>query len=279
MKHSLKAAGVGAALFASIAMAGCGSGASSSSSSSSAKGSSSTSASAQAASSGKVEVFAAASLKNSGDDLKEAFKKSNPDIEITFDFDGSSGLVRKMEQGATPDVLITADKSTMDNATQNLEELKDVKTEVIATNKLVLVTAEGNPGKINSLDDLKNTDGVVAVCAAEVPCGKLAHQELKAHDITLKNATNESKVTDVSTKVTTGNADAGFMYTTDLADAKKKTNKDLGSIELTDLQNNEYPAAVTKHGSSSEAAQKFAEWLSSDEAQQILKEHGFGSAQ
>ena len=149
---------------------------------------------------------------------------------------------------------------------------------VLVTNKLVLVTAEGNPGKINSLDDLKTTEGVVAVCKEDVPCGTIAHQELKKHDITLKNATTESKVTDVATKVTTGNADAGFIYTTDLAAAKKK-GANLGSVELTDVERNEYPAALSKTGSSSEAAKKFNEWLkTSDEAKKILTDYGFSTA-
>ena len=139
------------------------------------------------------------------------------------------------------------------------------KRQVLVTNKLVLVTAEGNPGKINSLDDLKTTEGVVAVCKEDVPCGTIAHQELKKHDITLKNATTESKVTDVATKVTTGNADAGFIYTTDLAAAKKK-GANLGSVELTDVERNEYPAALSKTGSASEAAKKFNEWLKSSDA-------------
>ena len=109
-------------------------------------------------------------------------------------------------------------------------------------------------------------------------CGTIAHQELKKHDITLKNATTESKVTDVATKVTTGNADAGFIYTTDLAAAKKK-GANLGSVELTDVERNEYPAALSKTGSSSETAKKFNEWLkNSDEAKKILTEYGFSTA-
>ena len=88
----------------------------------------------------------------------------------------------------------------------------------------------------------------------------------------------ESKVTDVATKVTTGNADAGFIYTTDLAAAKKK-GANLGSIELTDVERNEYPAALSKTGSSSEAAKKFNEWLkTSDEAKKILTDYGFSTA-
>ena len=181
------------------------------------------------------------------------------------------------DRGEDADLLITADKKNMDKAAK-LDEFKGSKSEVIATNKLVLVTADGNPGKINSIDDLKNTDGTVAICKEDVPCGTLAHKELKDHNIELKNATNESNVAAVTTKVTSGSADAGFIYTTDLAAAKKK-GVNLGSVELTDVERNEYPAALSKTGSSSEAAKKFNEWLkNSDEAKKILTDYGFSTA-
>ena len=263
---------------ATLALTGCGATQSSSSSTASAGSSSSASAAGTQASSGKIQVFAAASLNNAGADLEKAYEAANPGVDITFVYEGSAKLVTQIEQGATPDMLITADTKNMDKA-KKLNEFSNSETNVLVTNKLVLVTAEGNPGKINSLDDLKTTEGVVAVCKEDVPCGTIAHQELKKHDITLKNATTESKVTDVATKVTTGNADAGFIYTTDLAAAKKK-GVNLGSVELTDVERNEYPAALSKTGSSSETAKKFNEWLkNSDEAKKILTEYGFNTAQ
>ena len=258
---------------ATLTLTGCGSSQASSSSTASA----SSSSAASQASSGKIQVFAAASLNNAGADLEKAYEAANPGVDITFVYEGSAKLVTQIEQGATPDLLITADTKNMDKA-KKLDQFSGSETNVLVTNKLVLVTAEGNPGKINSLDDLKTTDGVVAVCKEDVPCGTIAHQELKKHDITLKNATTEGKVTDVATKVTTGNADAGFIYTTDLAAAKKK-GVNLGSVELTDVERNEYPAALSKTGSSSETAKKFNEWLkNSDEAKKILTEYGFSTA-
>ena len=250
---------------ATLALTGCGS-------------SQASSSAASQASSGKMQVFAAASLNNAGADLEKAYEAANPGVDITFVYEGSAKLVTQIEQGATPDMLITADTKNMDKA-KKLDEFSGSDSTVLVTNKLVLVTAEGNPGKINSLDDLKTTEGVVAVCKEDVPCGTLAHEELKKHDITLKNATTEGKVTDVATKVTTGNADAGFIYTTDLAAAKKK-GVNLGSVDLPDVEPNEYPAALSKTGSSSETAKKFNEWLkNSDEAKKILTEYGFNTAQ
>ena len=99
-------------------------------------------------------------------------------------------------------------------------------------------------------------------------------------ELTHVRADGSAHMVDVTEKsVTTGNADAGFIYTTDLAAAKKK-GVNLGSVELTDVERNEYPAALSKTGSSSETAKKFNEWLkNSDEAKKILTEYGFNTAQ
>ena len=167
---------------ATLALTGCGA----------TQGSSSASATTSQTTSGKIEVFAAASLNNAGADLEKAYEAANPGVDITFVYEGSAKLVNQIEQGATPDLLITADTKNMDKA-KKLDQFSNSETNVLVTNKLVLVTAEGNPGKINSLEDLKTTEGVVAICKEDVPCGTIAHQELKKHDITLKNATTESR--------------------------------------------------------------------------------------
>lgn len=227
---------------------------------------------------GAVEVFAAASLNNAGAELEAAYEKANPGVDITFNFAGSSKLVQQIQEGATPDLLITADASTMSGALENTDELQGVSTEVIATNALVLATANGNPADITVLDDLTKQGVITALCAAEVPCGKLAHQELDGKNIVPATVTEEANVTDVSTKVATGEADAGFIYTTDAASIKKQ-DQDITVIDLPDLDRNEYPLAVTKSGADNEAAKNFAEWLAnSEEASAILTDYGFTTA-
>ena len=126
---------------ATLALTGCGATQSSSSSTAS--------ASSSQAASGKVEVFAAASLNNAGADLEKAYEAANPGVDVTFVYEGSAKLVNQIGQGATPDLLITADTKNMDKA-KKLDQFSNSETNVLVTNKLVLVTAEGNPGKITS---------------------------------------------------------------------------------------------------------------------------------
>ncbi|AGP31571.1 molybdate ABC transporter substrate-binding protein [Corynebacterium terpenotabidum] len=230
---------------------------------------------------GQVTVFAAASLKNVGDELAEAFAADGHDgAEITFNFAGSSKLVQQIEQGAEADLFISADESNMATATE-LPEFEDADPQVIATNRLVLATAPGNLGSITDLSDLKTNDKLrIALCADGVPCGTLAHEYLESAGVTLNNPTEEANVSDVATKVSTGDVDAGFIYSTDAQALQENLTDSQGQIIVLDLpgiEDNSYPAALTRDGEENQTAQDFLAWLQTDTAQEILAQYGFGS--
>ena len=130
-------AALSAVAAATLALTGCGSSQTSSSSTAS------VSATSQA-SSGKIQVFAAASLNNAGADLEKAYEAANPGVDITFVYEGSAKLRHPDRAGCNPDMLITADTKNMDKA-KKLGEFSGSDSTVLVTNKLVLVTAEGNP--------------------------------------------------------------------------------------------------------------------------------------
>ncbi|MGP9722459.1 molybdate ABC transporter substrate-binding protein [Corynebacterium sp. AOP40-9SA-29] len=226
-----------------------------------------------------VQVFAAASLNNAGDELAEAFAdEQGDDADITYNFAGSSALVQQIDQGADADVFISADEKNMDDALA-LDAFDGAEPEVIATNQLVLATAPGNPANITALDDLATTaDARLAICADGVPCGTLAHQLLedKGYDLANWTVSEEANVSDVATKVSTGEVDAGFMYATDAMALQKNSSEDITVVELDeDLEPNAYPAALTVDGQDNETAVEFLEWLSSDTARGILETYGF----
>ena len=230
-----------------------------------------------------VQVFAAASLNNAGDELAEAFAEEHGDgdgdgVDIRYNFAGSSALVQQIEQGADADLFISADEKNMGDALA-LDAFDGAEPEVIATNQLVLATAPGNPANITALDDLATTaDARLAVCADGVPCGTLAHELLdeKGYDLANWTVSEEANVSDVATKVSTGEVDAGFMYATDAMALQKNSGEEITVVELDDdLEPNAYPAALTVDGQGNEVAGEFLEWLSSDTARGILETYGF----
>ncbi|MDO4822213.1 MAG: molybdate ABC transporter substrate-binding protein [Rothia sp. (in: high G+C Gram-positive bacteria)] len=225
----------------------------------------------------EVQLFAAASLGAVGDELIAAYRQENPQVSITATYAGSSQLVTQMVEGATPDLLITADSTTMNQALEKVEDLAAATPETIATNALVLATAPGNPAAIDSLDDLAAPGVLTAICAEQVPCGHLAHQELTRQGVEPATSTEEANVSAVSTKVATGQVDAGFIYSTDATAISATDN--ITVITLPQVERNAYPLALTGSGQGKESTQNFANWLmASDVAAQILADYGFEPA-
>lgn len=134
-------------------------------------GCSSKSPSSQAsAASGKVIVFAAASLKPSFTQIGQQFKTQNPGFGVEFEFAGSSDLATQLTQGATADVFASADTAQMDTVSK--AGLLNGNPTNFASNTLVIVTAPGNPKKIGSFADLARPGLNVVTCQQPVPCGR-----------------------------------------------------------------------------------------------------------
>ncbi|ORT59373.1 molybdate ABC transporter substrate-binding protein [Streptomyces sp. CB03238] len=215
-----------------------------------------------------LTVLAAASLTNVFKTAGAAYEKAHPGTEITFSFAGSQELVAQVKQGAPADALVTADTKSMDSVRGETGT-----PAVIAKNRLVIATVEGNPKKIGELKDLADPQLKVVLAAPEVPAGKYSQKILDAQKITVKPVSQEPNVRAVLSKVELGEADAGLVYKTDADSAPDKVD----AVTIPDAQNaiTEYPAATLKDSKNAEAAAAFVAWLSSPEGQKILQDAGF----
>ncbi|MFJ5832791.1 molybdate ABC transporter substrate-binding protein [Streptomyces sp. NPDC093089] len=215
-----------------------------------------------------LTVLAAASLTDVFKTAGAAYEKSHPGTKITFSFAGSQELVAQVSQGSPADVLVTADTQSMDK----VEADTDTPT-IIAKNRLVIATGEGNPFKIDDLKDLASTELKVVLAAPEVPAGKYGKKILDAQKITVKPVSQEPNVRAVLSKVEMGEADAGLVYKTDAESAKDKVD----AVEIPDDHNAiaQYPATTLKDSENARAATAFVTWLSSPEGQKILQDAGF----
>ena len=220
---------------------------------------------------GKLVVFAAASLKKSFTDIGEQFKTDNPGADVEFNFAGSSDLVTQLTQGAPGDVFASADTKNMDKAAQG--GLLDGDPVNFASNTLTIVVAPGNPKKIASFADLTQPGLSVVVCAPQVPCGSATQKVEKATSVQLKPVSEESQVTDVLNKVTTGQADAGLVYVTDAQGAGDKVTP-VAFPESAEAVNT-YPIAVLKQSKNPELAHKFVDLVTGEAGQRALSAAGF----
>lgn len=215
----------------------------------------------------KVVVFAAASLTAAFKEIATA----NPQLDIAYTFDGSPTLVEQLNaKPDVADVLATADEANMAKATG--AGLISGTPTIFATNTAVLVTPPDNPGKITGLDS--SLDGKkLVVCAATVPCGAAARTIAQNAGFTLKPVSEEQKVTDVLGKVTSGDADAGIVFSTDAksAGAKVKTIQLPGADKVV----SKYPLGVSAKAPNAAGAKAFVDAVTSEKGRTILGSYGF----
>lgn len=219
-----------------------------------------------------LTVYAAASLTSSFEQIAEEFEAAHPRTDVRLSFGGSSDLVTQIQEGAQADVFASADLATMAKLTG--DDLADGAPESFATNTLEIAVPPGNPAGITGLPDLAAPGIDLVVCAPEVPCGAAAQSLADAAGVELSPASEEQSVTDVLAKVTSGEADAGLVYRTDVRSA----GEDVVGIEVPESSSvvNTYPIAVVAGSAESELAREFVDLVLGEAGQQVLADLGFG---
>jgi molybdate transport system substrate-binding protein len=255
-----------AALTAAAMLAGC-----SNSSSNSASTSGATSSPATVT--GDITVFAASSLKSAFTALGTQLEKGNPGTHVKFSFAGSSDLVAQLTGGAPADVFASADTATMTKVVD--ASLVAGNPVNFATNTLTIVTPPGNPKHIASFADLAKPGTQVVVCAPQVPCGAATKKVEAATGAALTPVSEESTVTDVLGKITSGQADAGLVYVTDAAGAGDKVT----AVAFPEAGGavNTYPIAVLKGSRNAATAQKFVDLVTGPDGRKVLAGAGFAA--
>jgi len=219
-----------------------------------------------------LTVFAAASLKKAFSEIGERFTTDNPGTVVEFSFAGSADLVTQLTQGAPADVVATADTKNMGRVVA--AGLLAGAPLNFATNTLTIVVAQGNPKKIGAFRDLAAPGLSVVVCAPQVPCGSATTKVEQATGVTLNPVSEESGVTDVLSKVLTGQADAGVVYVTDAQGAGDKVTavafpEAAGAV-------NTYPIGILGQATDPGLARKFVDLVTGEAGQKVLSAAGFG---
>jgi molybdate transport system substrate-binding protein len=210
-------------------------------------------------------VFAAASLT-------EVFEELAPDAR--FNFAGSDELALQIAEGAPADVYAAASPKYPDELF--VEDLVE-QPQVFATNSLVLIVPADDPAGIESVADLADQGVKLVVGAEGVPVGDYTRTVLEnmgESDVLGSVVSNEDDVKAVVAKVAQGEADAGFVYVTDVGPVKGQVR----TIALPEEAQArvEYPIAVVKDAPNPEAAQAFVELVLSDRGREALESAGFG---
>ena len=201
----------------------------------------------------ELYVFAAASMTETMDQIKEKYEAENP------------GIVPK-QMNALEEAGSLAEGSRID----------------LLENKVTLAVPEGNPKGIESFDQLsellKSGDVFLCMGNSDVPVGQytqkiFAFYELNEEELAKAGVlTYGSNVKEVTTQVKEGSVDCGIIYATDAFSA---------GLETVDSATKEmcgqviYPASVLKDSKNAEAAQAFLEYLTGSEASEVFESVGF----
>ena len=218
-----------------------------------------------------LTVYAASSLTETFTELGKKFEASHDGVKVTFSFGGSSDLVAQIQQGAPADVFASADTANMDKAVS--DDAVDGDPVDFASNTLEIATPPDNPAGVASLQDLAKSGTQTVICAPEVPCGAAAQKVQEAAGVTIKPVSEEQTVKDVLTKVTSGQADAGLVYVTDVKAAGDKV-KGITFPESSSAVNT-YPIAALADSKNADLAQEFLDLVTGTEGQSVLADAGF----
>lgn len=218
-----------------------------------------------------LTVFAAASLTGAFEQLGQEFEADHAGVDVQLSFAGSSDLVAQIQGGAPADVFASADEATMEKLTA--DDLVGTP-EAFATNVLEIAVPPGNPAGVATLQDLTKPGLNLVVCAPEVPCGAAAQQVAESAGLTLTPVSEEQSVTDVLNKVTSGEADAGLVYVTDV----KAAGDDVEGITFPESAGvaNVYPIATVTDSTNADLAQEFVDLVLGDDGRSVLAGFGFG---
>ncbi|TDA68565.1 MAG: molybdate ABC transporter substrate-binding protein [Clostridia bacterium] len=227
----------------------------------------------------RVVVFAASSLTDVFQELGQAFSRKHPEIEVQFNLAGTQTLVNQLRQGAEADLLASADTAYVDEiAAAGMV----AASRAMAYNRLVLAVYPDAAGRIRGGEDLSGPVRLV-LAAEQVPAGRYTRQALEqieavegpgfAARVLAKAVSQELNVRQVLSKVTLGEADAGFVYYTDaVAAGDKVVIRELppaGQVRAT------YVLARLRPAPNPGGGQAFYDFVLSPAGQEILARRGF----
>jgi molybdate transport system substrate-binding protein len=230
-----------------------------------------------------LQVFAASSLTEAFTTIGKVFERSHPGCRVTFNFGGTRLLRTQVEQGAVCDVFASADQKHLEMLQkQGLAEAP----RLFAHNRLCVILPRANPGHIQTLADLARKGVRLIIVQEGVPVGDYTVQALDkmtdsgqygryfTPEVIANAVSKEQNVKQVVAKVALGEADAGFVYVSDVIPS---VAQDLRVLEIPERFNvrADYPVAVMKQAPHREVARQFVQFLLSDKGQALLSEYRF----
>ncbi|MDN7013845.1 molybdate ABC transporter substrate-binding protein [Methanoculleus sp. FWC-SCC3] len=232
-----------------------------------------------------LTVFTAASLTGAFTDIGKAYEAENENVRVDLVFDGSQALRTQIEQGANPDIFVSASEKHM-KALQDGELMDDDTVAVFLGNSMALIVPAENPAGITGLADLAEPGTKIVIGTKDVPFGDYTRQVLDkmaadpAYGETYREAvmnnviSEETAVSSVVPKLTLGEADAAFVYKSDVSkDDLDKVTRIKVPAEYNVMAT--YPLGILAESPHKTEAESFIAFVRGPNGSAILTEYGF----
>ena len=243
----------------------------------------------------ELQVFIAASLSTVMEEIATEYKKTHPDVKITYNADSSGTLMTQIEEGYACDVFFSAAQKQMDELAEQGFVVDGTRANVV-NNQLVVLTRKDSGTKVTGLASLGDARSL-ALADGSVPVGKYTRQALmnlgllkKVDDpslITTREVSEalggveiseQGNVSKVLLAVTEGSCEVGTTYYSDTYGYEDQVEV-LETVSYDLSGNIIYPIAQINNEEADEnvstAAKEFIDYVTSDEAKAIFDKYYF----
>jgi len=223
-----------------------------------------------------LTVSAAASLKETLEEIEPLYRHHTSSTTITYNFGGSGTLEQQVEQGAPVDVFISASPREVEALALKGLLVEESRKDLVK-NEVVLVVPRDSKLVIG-FGDLMNSDVKrIAIGDPEaVPAGQYAKEvltHLRIFEGLQPKLILTRDVRQALAYASMGNVDAAVVYETDARVATQ-----VKVVAVAPPGSHEpivYPVAAVKTQHSPAAAMGFVQFLLGAEAQAVFAKHGF----
>lgn len=225
----------------------------------------------------EVKLFAAASLKNTMEEIINVYEEAHPKINIILNTDSSGTLQKQIEEGAEVDIFFSAASKQMNELDKKGFIESDSITNLL-NNRIVLIKPAGGTTLVESFETLDKAKNI-ALAGEDVPVGQYSRElfeNLGIKEKVLSKEINEGQnVTAVLMSVKEGSNEVGIVYKTDAAS--------LDGLEIIDEAKEKdltaavYPIAIVKDKKekSKEVKDFFKYITTNDQARDVFIKAGF----
>ncbi len=223
-----------------------------------------------------LTIAAAADLRYALDEIADEFQQANPDAELRIIYGSSGKMTTQIINGAPYDLFFSADIAFPEKLER--EGLTATSPDIYALGRIVVWAPNGDEPP-PTLEDLAK-DEVRRIAIAQprhAPYGMRAREALKAsglwEDIEPKLVYGEN-IAQTAQMVNSGGADAGIIaLSLALFPSLEEHGYTLIDDELHEPLSQGF--VITRRGADHPLAERFAEFMDSDEALNIMAGYGF----